>query len=132
MSATASFARRRALLALLCAAAPALAAETAPAVPPPVRAALGVVTRDPMEFEREMWRLEGGAWIVKLNPEGAAAQAGVGRDDVIVGIDEVTIADSAGLVAALSARRPGEKVRLRIIRRGHPVEVDAMLGAGRP
>lgn len=112
--------------------APARAAEPVPAGAPSVeRASLQIVTRDPMDFEREMWRLEGGAWIVKVKPEGAAGRAGIGLDDVIAAIDDVAIADSAALLEALRARRPGDKVRVRIVRRGHPVEMDATLGAAR-
>jgi S1-C subfamily serine protease len=120
---------RRALLAciLAIAALPALGAEEAPAE----RASLGIVTRDPMDFEREMWRLEGGTWIVKVKPDGAARRAGVGPDDVIAAIDDAAIANTAALVAALGARKPGDKVRLRIIRNGRPVEMDATLGVAR-
>jgi S1-C subfamily serine protease len=112
-----------------------LAVVAAPAFPAdPVtaeRASLGIVTRDPMDFEREMWRLEGGAWIVRVKPDGAASRAGIALDDVIASLDDTTIADSASLVAALGSRKPGDKVRVRIIRRGHPVEMDATLGATR-
>jgi S1-C subfamily serine protease len=120
---------RRALLAafLVGAALPALGAEE----PSGERASLGVITRDPMDFERELWRLEGGTWIVKVKPDGAARRAGVGPDDVIAAVDDAAIANSAALVAALGARRPGDKVRLRIIRNGRPVEMDATLGATR-
>jgi S1-C subfamily serine protease len=124
----ASSARRSVLACILAIAAlPALGAEE----PPAERASLGVVTRDPMDFEREMWRLEGGTWIVKVKPDGAARRAGVGPDDVIAAIDDAAIANSAALVAALGARKPGDKVRLRIIRNGRPVEMDATLGAAR-
>lgn len=120
---------RRTLLALSLAAvvAPGLAADPVAAE----RASLGIVTRDPMDFEREMWRLEGGAWIVRVKPDGAASRAGIGLDDVIASLDDTAIADSASLVAALGSRKPGDKVRVRIIRRGHPFEMDATLGATR-
>jgi S1-C subfamily serine protease len=95
------------------------------------RASLGIVTRDPMDFEREMWRLEGGTWIVKVKPDGAARRAGVGPDDVIAAIDDAAIVNTAALVVALGARKPGDKVRLRIIRNGRPVEMDATLDATR-
>ena len=115
------------LAALAAAAVPAIAVDPAT----PERASLGIVTRDPMDFEREMWRLEGGAWIVRVKPDGAARRAGIGLDDVIASVDDMAIADSAALVAALSAHKPGDKVRLRIIRRGHTVEMDATLDATR-
>jgi serine protease Do len=95
------------------------------------RASLGVITRDPMDFEREMWRLEGGAWIVRVRPDSAAGRAGIGLDDVIASLDDTPIPDSAALLAALGARKPGDKVRLRVIRQGRPVELDATLGAAR-
>lgn len=122
-------ATRRALMALVLAgvAVPSLAADPTTTE----RASLGIVTRDPMDFEREMWRLEGGAWIVRVKPDGAAGRAGIGLDDVIAALDDTAIADSAALVAALGSRRPGDKVRVRIIRRGHPFEMEATLGAMR-
>jgi S1-C subfamily serine protease len=120
---------RRALLAfsLALAVLPAWGADPMAAE----RASLGIVTRDPMDFEREMWRLEGGAWIVRVKPDGAARQAGIGLDDVIASLDDTPIPDSASLAAALGARKPGDKVRVGIIRRGRPVEMEATLGATR-
>lgn len=120
---------RRSLLAftLAIAALPSFAADPTTSE----RASLGIVTRDPMDFEREMWRLEGGAWIVRVKTDGAASRAGIGVDDVIASLDDTTIANSASLVAALGTRKPGDKVRVKIIRRGHPVEMDATLGAMR-
>ena len=121
---------RRAIVcvALVSAIAPAFAADPSATE----RASLGIVARDPMDFEREMWRLEGGAWVVRVKPDGAASRAGIGLDDVIASLDDTAIADSASLVAALGSRKPGDKVRVRIIRRGHPLEMDATLGATRP
>jgi len=120
---------RRALLALFLALAvfPASGADPTAAE----RASLGIVTRDPMDFEREMWRLEGGAWIVRVKPDGPARRAGIGLDDVIASLDDTPIPDSASLAAALGARKPGDKVRVRIIRRGLAVEMEATLGATR-
>ena len=120
------------LLCTLLPAASARSAESAPTgTPRAERASLGIVTRDPMDFEREMWHLEGGAWIVRVKPDGAAGRAGIGLDDVISAMDDIAIADSATLLHALGTRRPGDKVRVRVIRRGHPVEMDATLGATR-
>jgi S1-C subfamily serine protease len=118
------------VLSFIWPAAPTLAADT-PAAPTAARASLNVVVRDPMEFERQMWRLEGGAWVVQAPRGGAARRAGIDQDDVIAGIDDIAIPNTAALVAALSARQPGDKVLLRVIRRGHPVEMSATLGTAR-
>jgi len=55
--------------------------------------------------------------------------------DVIVGIDDRTVATSADVVAGIQARQPGDVLRLRLDRAGQPVEIDAPLGRaedGRP
>ncbi len=70
-----------------------------------------------------------GAEIVDVAPS-LPASALLRALDVIVGIDDRPVADSADVVAGIQAHRPGDVVHLRLERDGRPVEVDATLGQG--
>ena len=72
-------------------------------------------------------QLGDGAEIVDV--EQALPAASVLRaHDVIVGVDDTTVAGSADMVAAIQAHQPGDVLHLRLDRGGQAVEVDAPLG----
>jgi len=60
---------------------------------------------------------------------GPADAAGVKVGDVVVGIDEAEVRDRYALVAALSGRRPGERIGLRLRRGEAYMDVAVVLGA---
>ncbi|MEA2973452.1 MAG: Lon-like protease [Actinomycetota bacterium] len=68
-----------------------------------------------------------GAEIVDVDPDLPAASL-LRAHDVIVGVDDRTVAGSADAVAGIQAREPGDVLHLRLDRDGQIVEVDAPLG----
>ncbi|HVF14480.1 MAG TPA: PDZ domain-containing protein [Acidimicrobiales bacterium] len=75
-----------------------------------------------------------GAEIIDIDPSLPAGTL-LRTRDVILGIDDRTVATSADVVAGIQAHQPGDVVHVRIERDGQPVELDATLGRaddGRP
>jgi len=73
--------------------------------------------------------LSDGAEIVGVDPSLPASSL-LKANDVIVGIDDLAVVDSAGVVAGIQAHQPGETLRLRLERDGQPVALEAPLGRG--
>jgi serine protease Do len=70
-----------------------------------------------------------GALVAQVEPDGAAAHAGLKAGDVIVKYNGTAIADSGQLSVRVSATAPGEKVTLEVMREGKPVTISATLGS---
>ncbi len=60
---------------------------------------------------------------------GAAANAGIEPGDVIVGVNGQATADLGALESALIGFWPGERVKVEVLRNGHPRAVVATLGS---
>ncbi len=69
-----------------------------------------------------------GALVEIVGPNSAAEHAGIQVGDVIVSINEHSVRDSGSLKATVGLLRPGEKVAVEVIRDGHPLKVNAVLG----
>ena len=69
-----------------------------------------------------------GALVESVGANSAAERAGIQVNDVIVSINEHSVRDSGSLKAAIGLLRPGEKVVVGVIRDGHPLKVNAVLG----
>ena len=61
--------------------------------------------------------------------EHSAEHAGIRIDDVIVSINDTHVRDSGSLRNAVGLLRPGDKVRVGLIREGKETSVTATLGA---
>jgi len=83
-----------------------------------------------------------GVFVLKVNPKGPAAAAGLHaarleRDgtlvpgDVIVAVGGRSVASVSKLQARLDDFRPGDRVKLEILRGGRRMSVEATLAAGR-
>ncbi|MEO0898557.1 MAG: Do family serine endopeptidase [Bacteroidota bacterium] len=59
-----------------------------------------------------------GVWVDSLMDNSAASVAGVKKGDVILSVDGMMVKNSAGLQAAIGKRRPGDKVNLKVLRKG--------------
>jgi S1-C subfamily serine protease len=70
----------------------------------------------------------GGVAVVGIVSGGPAASSGLRRGDVIQAVDGSSISAALQLTQALSSHSPGEKVTLRILRRGGTSNVDVTLG----
>ena len=67
--------------------------------------------------------------MVRATKGGAAAAAGIRAGDVISGIDGHLTRDLAQLDNVLVIYRPGERVRVEVLRNGNPRQVTATLGS---
>ena len=85
-------------------------------LPPPRRAMLGV-NLGGTEPNGSGVRVNG------VSPGGAAAEAGVKAEDVIVAIDAKPVATDRDLVTAMKDVEPGQKVALDLRRGGKPVKI---------
>jgi putative serine protease PepD len=70
-----------------------------------------------------------GAQIQTVENDGAAAQAGLQKGDVITKVDDQVIDGSESLVATIRGHRPGDKVELTYLRDGKTHTVTATLGS---
>ncbi len=68
-----------------------------------------------------------GIYITKVLDGGAAKEAGLKESDIITGLNGNKISDFAELKGQLNAYRPGDKVKLDIIRDGEHLVVDVVL-----
>jgi serine protease Do len=69
-----------------------------------------------------------GALVAKVEPESAAAQAGIKAGDVILKLNGHDVIDAGQLSAAVGAVAPGDKVQLQIWRDGKTMSVSATVG----
>jgi putative serine protease PepD len=70
-----------------------------------------------------------GVTVEAVKPGGAAAGAGIRPGDVIVGVDGKATADIGALESDLIGFRPGDQVKVELLRNGNPREVLATLGS---
>ncbi len=70
-----------------------------------------------------------GALVMAVSPESAAEHAGIRIDDVIVTINGMHVRDSGSLRNTVGLLRPGDQVRIGVIRDGKDMNVTATLGA---
>ncbi|MBL6751648.1 MAG: Do family serine endopeptidase [Nevskia sp.] len=72
--------------------------------------------------------LPAGALVSKVNPDSAAARAGIKPGDVILKYDGEPLTDSGQLSARVGMAQPGDTVKLDIWRDGKPMKIEAKLG----
>ena len=70
-----------------------------------------------------------GALVSKVEPDSAAARAGIKAGDVILQYDNANLVDAGQLSAAVSMASPGDAANLKIWRNGKTVNLTAKLGA---
>ncbi len=94
------------------------------------RGLLGVNIRDVTPDLAATYNLHdnSGALVENIGPSSGAERAGIQVGDVIVSVNEHSVRDSGSLKAAIGLLRPGEKVVVGVIRDGHPLKVNAVLG----
>jgi putative serine protease PepD len=84
------------------------------------RAYLGVTTRERPQRD--------GAVVVEAAGGGPAADAGIRGGDRIVALAGQEVREPGELAAAVSARRPGETVEVRLVREGEEQTIEVELG----
>ena len=65
----------------------------------------------------------GGVRVIGVSPGGAAAEAGIKAEDVVIAIDAKKVTTDRDLVTAMKDVEPGQKVALDLRRAGKPVKV---------
>ncbi len=85
------------------------------------RAVLGVMIQDPQNVEEEKKKdikvLEG-AYVASFAERSSAKEAGLEEGDVIVAVNEVKIKSANALQEQISKYRPGDKVKVKVNRKG--------------
>jgi len=105
-------------------------AEAPPAAVPPMP------TWEPWLLEPPDRKLPGpemrlAALVVSIVPGGPAAEAGVQRGDLILAVDDQQILPSQDLAAIIQGYRPGDRIRLTLLRDGRQERVRVRLGQRR-
>lgn len=87
------------------------------------RASLGVfVDRAPADADRP------GLLVQRVEDNGPAAKAGVQAGDVIVRVGDRDVRDLPGLLGYLADHKPGDEVKLRVLRDGKEHDLTVRLG----
>src|SRR5882762_2048959 len=73
-----------------------------------------------------------GLIVVRLQPDGPAAQAGILLGDVLVSLESIHVASPEAVLEAVAARRVGSSVSATILRAGTPTDVSITLGERPP
>jgi serine protease Do len=70
-----------------------------------------------------------GALVAQVEPDSAAARAGIKVGDVIEKFNGAAIADAGQLSVRVSGTAPGEKATIEVMREGKPVTLTATIGS---
>ena len=70
-----------------------------------------------------------GALVMAVSPDSSAERAGIRIDDVIVSVNGTHVRDSGSLRNTIGLLRPGDQVKVGLIRDGKEMNVTAVLGA---
>lgn len=85
-------------------------------------------------FDPERWEAYGqprdfkGAYVDSVTPGGPAAQAGVEPGDLLVGVNGNPVANGTEATRAVSSSRPGDTIRLEVIRDGRRRTINVRSG----
>jgi putative serine protease PepD len=88
-----------------------------------VHSSLGVNTRSVTDGTRD------GALVLNVEPDSAAAKAGIREEDVVIAVEGERVGSSEELVVAVDAHDPGETITVEVVRGGGSTEVEATLDA---
>ncbi len=68
-----------------------------------------------------------GAWVADVDPNGAAAEAGIRKGDAITKINDMTVNSGAQLSEQIARQKPGDKVSLTVLSNGKESVVNVTL-----
>lgn len=80
-------------------------------------------------------QFQAGVRIKDVFPDSPAAKAGIKRGDIIASFDGVTINERFDIIYQLQKKKPGDKIKIKIIRNGKAIETEAHMtasGSGHP
>ena len=70
---------------------------------------------------------EGGVYVMEVTDDGAAAQAGIEKGDVITKVNTVPVLSGADLVGQIATYRPGDKISITYQRNGKEITKNIVL-----
>ncbi len=76
-----------------------------------------------------MEQFQAGVRIRDVFPDSPAGKAGIIKGDIIATFDGVTINERFDLIYQLQKKKPGDKVKIKIIRNGKSIETEALMTA---
>ena len=93
------------------------------------RAIIGINIRDITSDDSDKFNLDEikGVLITGTTEDGAAREAGIKEDDIIIGIDGKKINTSAELQEAIGKKRPGDKTQVLVLRNRNEKEFNVVL-----
>lgn len=102
----------------------------APAQEKAAVAYLGVVSSEVPEMLAEHLQLKPGEGIIvrSVLPDGPAAKAGLAENDIITRIDGEAVGNSMDLTREVKSHQPGKNIKLDVIQKGKPGNVEVTLG----
>ena len=68
-----------------------------------------------------------GVYVISVNEESGAQEAGIKDNDVIIGIDDMEVTNTSKLQELVARHRPGDQVKVTLIRDGEELEFEATL-----
>jgi putative serine protease PepD len=68
-----------------------------------------------------------GAFVLDVEKDGAAADAGVEKGDIVVAVDDVPVPSMNALVLLVRERKAGSEVHLTVVRGGEHLDLVAVL-----
>ncbi len=80
---------------------------------------MGIATED---------REEGGVVVKVVGDDTPAAKAGLMEGDVIKEMNGAKIEDTKGFTSSIKERKPGDKVKLKILRDDEEMQIEVELG----
>lgn len=80
-----------------------------------------------VQLEEETELPEGGARVTRVVDDSPADEAGLEEGDIVVGFDGQVIRGPVGLTKQIHAKQAGDRVTIRIVRRGEKLKLEAEL-----
>lgn len=80
-------------------------------------------------FGAMMFDLDDQAEVIELIPGAAAEKSGIEVGDIILQIDDVKIQTTDEMVAKISTKSPGDRVRVKLQRGAGEIDIEVKLGA---
>lgn len=93
------------------------------------RGMIGAEIREVLPYEREKYKVAGGAFIEMIQPEGPTAKAGLQKGDIITAIDGKKLLTQLDLRIALYKGSPGKNTQVEYVRGGKVSLADVKLSA---
>lgn len=88
---------------------------------------MGVVVREMNAETAELYNLPVGAYVDSVEEGGPAEKAGIQAEDIIIGLDDITINGLNALTKALRGYEPGDVATVTVFRAGQRVELEIVL-----